>query len=93
VTNYDAATQDETVEVSHEALIQGWSRLGEWVESDREFLTWRQSQLDPEIRKWEFSHRDSGSLLHGESLYIAKKWLRDRTNDLSDEEKEFIFHK
>ncbi len=92
VTNYDTATQDETVEVSHEALIQGWSRLGEWVEGDREFLTWRQSQLDPEIRKWEFSHRDSGSLLHGESLYIAKKWLRDRINDLSDEEKEFIFH-
>jgi len=92
VTNYDTATQDETVEVSHEALIQGWSRLGEWVEGDREFLTWRQSQLDPEIRKWEFSHRDSGSLLHGESLYIAKKWLRDRINDLSDDEKDFIFH-
>lgn len=92
VTNFDVTTQDETVEVSHEALIQGWVRLGEWVEGDREFLTWRQTQLDPEIQKWEIAHRDSGALLHGEALVIAKRWLPERTKDISDEESEYIFH-
>ncbi len=91
VTNFDASTQDETVEISHEALIQGWSRLGEWVESDREFLTWRQSQLDPEIQKWESSQHDSGVLFRGASLVVAKAWVKERAIDLSDEEKEFIF--
>jgi hypothetical protein len=91
VTSFDNSSYDETVEVSHEALIQGWSRLGGWIEEDREFLTWRQSQLDPEMQKWEASRRDPGELLKGASLVIAKRWLSERINDLSDDEKEFLF--
>lgn len=92
VTNFDTTTQDETVEVSHEALIKGWARLGEWVDGDREFLTWRQSQLDQELRKWELANRDDGALLRGEALAIAKRWLRERANDIGIEEREYIFH-
>ncbi|MFD0345010.1 hypothetical protein ACFQ0M_00815 [Kitasatospora aburaviensis] len=31
----------ETVELAHEALINAWDRLRDWVEEDRSFLVWR----------------------------------------------------
>ncbi len=32
--------RDETIEVAHEALIRGWPALRDWVDQDREFLSW-----------------------------------------------------
>jgi Novel STAND NTPase 1 len=42
VTERDAASGRETVEVAHEALIRGWQRLRGWVDQDREFLRTRE---------------------------------------------------
>ena len=42
VTERDAATGRETVEVAHEALIRGWQRLRAWIDADREFLRTRE---------------------------------------------------
>jgi hypothetical protein len=42
VTGQDPNTGDESVEVTHEALIRGWDTLQAWLNADREFLLWRQ---------------------------------------------------
>lgn len=73
VTGRDETTGDETVEVAHEALIQHWGRLREWVDRDREFLMWRR-RLESVLEDWEATGRDGGSLLRGVALTEAERW-------------------
>jgi WD40 repeat protein len=79
----------ETVEVVHEALIRGWGRLQNWMDEDRAFRTW-QENLRAALRGWEASERDEGGLLRGVSLATAENWLKERCDDLSDLERQFI---
>jgi DNA-binding SARP family transcriptional activator len=88
VTGRDAES-NETVEVVHEALIRGWGRLREWMEADRDFRVW-QERLRAAIRQWQASERDDGALLRGVTLASAERWLAERPDDLSLNEKEFI---
>jgi len=90
VMGRDETSGNETVEVAHEALIRGWSDLKQWIDKDREFLLWRQ-QLDRFLEKWRGLAKDRDSaLLHGVYLAEALRWLRERSRDLSAEEREFI---
>ncbi|MBC8504950.1 MAG: hypothetical protein ISR58_13420 [Anaerolineales bacterium] len=88
VTDQDNEGQ-ETVEIIHEALIQGWRRLRDWMDVDREFRVW-QEQLRIALNQWDDSDQDEGALLHGVALSNAKNWLRERQNDLSELERRFI---
>ncbi len=82
-------TGEETVEVIHEALIKEWSILREWMEESRQFRTW-QTRLRERMREWETMERDEGVLLRGASLLEAQEWREERSEELSEEEKEFI---
>jgi tetratricopeptide (TPR) repeat protein len=90
VAGRDSATGDETIEIAHEALIQGWGDLRKWVDDDREFLLWRQ-QLRPFLEKWRGlpDHKES-ALLQGIYLAEARQWLHQRPKDLNEEERRFI---
>ena len=79
----------ETVEVIHEALIQHWGRLKDWMAADRDFRTWQEG-LRVALRSWEASGRDSGALLRGVPLLNAEGWLAQRGPDLSPAEKEYL---
>ncbi len=79
----------ETVEVVHEALIRGWSKLRGWMESDRAFRVW-QERLRAGMRQWEASERDEGALLRGVPLSTAEGWLVERPENLSVAESDFI---
>ncbi len=79
----------ETVEVVHEALIQRWERLRQWIDVDRAFRTW-QERLRASMRGWEASGRDEGALLRGAPLVEAENWKDTRGEDLASHEKEFI---
>jgi WD40 repeat protein len=87
VTNRNAASQ-ETVEVVHEALIRNWGELREWMEKNRVFRAW-QERLRTAKKQWEAMNRDSGSLLRGAALAEAAERLKERLEDLIDEQ-EFI---
>jgi WD40 repeat protein len=89
VTGSDPTTRLETVEVVHEALIQGWGRLQRWIEEDRAFRTW-QERLRSAMRGWEASDQDEGALLRGAPLVEAEGWLTERGEDLSQAEVGFI---
>lgn len=88
VTDQDPAGQT-TVEVVHEALIQGWERLRAWMNEDRAFRTW-QERLRTALRQWETSDRDEGALLRGVLLAEAEEWAEARGADLSAPERQFL---
>ncbi|WP_017720965.1 nSTAND1 domain-containing NTPase [Kamptonema formosum] len=89
VTDRNQKTGEETVEMVHEALIEHWGRLREWVGASREFRTW-QDGLPPAIAQWESRNRDNRAVLGGIALDVAKDWLLKRGEEFSDHEREFV---
>ena len=89
VTARDDVAGEETVEVSHEALIREWKLLRTWLNDDREFLLWRQ-RLRLASTEWHRTGRDEGVLLRGALLTEADRWRTSRRDELNDDEREFI---
>jgi WD40 repeat protein len=89
VTNRNESTEEETVEIVHEALIRSWGRLGYWIRVDGEFRRW-QEQLRAAIHQWESTSKDEGALLRGKPLADAEDWQIKRLLELSSTEQVFI---
>ncbi|HUF54704.1 MAG TPA: TIR domain-containing protein [Dehalococcoidia bacterium] len=89
VAGRDETSGKETVEVAHEALIQHWGRLREWVDRDREFLMWRR-RIESSLDDWMATGKDEGSLLRGVALAEAQRWHAERADDLGPAEREFV---
>ncbi len=89
VTDREASSGKEIVEIAHEALIQNWARLRGWLEADRAFRTWQEG-LRGAMRQWQSTERDEGALLRGTPLTHAEGWLAEREIELSEEEIEYI---
>ncbi|MFM6343720.1 MAG: hypothetical protein ACKPFK_01045, partial [Dolichospermum sp.] len=64
VTNKKQNSDQETVEIIHEALIREWKTLQGWIATNREFRTW-QEQLKVRVREWEPAQKDNELLLRG----------------------------
>ncbi len=88
VTSRNAAKQ-ETVEVVHEALIRNWEELRQWMNADRSFRAW-QERLRFAMLQWQKTQRDQGALLRGAVLTEAEEKLKQRREELSAGEQEFI---
>jgi len=84
VTSQNQEKQN-TVEVVHEALIQNWAMLQQWINTDRDFLVW-QEQLRGAKDRWEETNSDEGSLLGGAALAKAEEKLKERPEDLRAEQ-------
>ena len=81
-------TNEETVEVAHEALIRHWQTLQAWLDYDREFLLWRK-RLQEAMEAWKKAQRDGAAMLSGARLKEAQRWLKQR-KDLTAPELAFI---
>jgi hypothetical protein len=89
VVGSDPVNGARTVEIAHEALIQTWHRLRDWVTADREFLVWRQ-RLGASLEGWQRSNDDPDLLARGAPLIEAEDWLEHRGGDLSDAERSYV---
>ena len=90
IINYNEEKSQETVEIIHEALIENWSRLHQWMKKNYKFRTW-QEELRRKIDEWNELNKDESILLRGLELDVAfKYWYRNRFNDLDKEERYFI---
>lgn len=89
VTSQMTGSADETIEVSHEALIRHWEQLKGWVDADRQFLFWQQ-RLGVSIKEWERSKRSSDLLVRRLPLAEALDWLKRKPGYFSPEEREFV---
>jgi Tfp pilus assembly protein PilF/energy-coupling factor transporter ATP-binding protein EcfA2 len=89
VTGRNEETQEETVEIVHEALLREWKQLRDWMKSDRTFRIW-QEELRSRRRRWQHNEQNEEDLLTGSLLSAAEVWLHERQADLSPEDGEFI---
>ena len=89
VTNKQQNSDQETVEIIHEALIREWKTLQGWMEKSRAFRIW-QEQLKIKIKEWESVQRDNEALLQRVFLPEAEKWLQERKDEMSLSEQDFI---
>lgn len=81
-----------SVEVAHEALIQAWPRLRQWLAEDRAGLRIHR-QLTEAAQAWETLERDSGALYRGTRLVSVREWVdRDERHrsDLNPSERSFL---
>jgi formylglycine-generating enzyme required for sulfatase activity/energy-coupling factor transporter ATP-binding protein EcfA2 len=89
VTSRLAGSVEDTVEVSHEALVRHWSHLKGWVDADRQFLVWQQ-RLNVMRKEWDASQRSADLLLRGLPLREAVERLQNRPESFSPDEREFV---
>ena len=80
---------EETVEVTHEALLREWPRLREWLADDVEGRRLHQ-RLGESARAWSLSDRDPSELLRGSRLSATLEWVANHDADLNDNEREFL---
>ncbi|MEU0137156.1 AAA family ATPase [Streptomyces sp. NPDC006296] len=79
----------DTVELTHEALIQSWPRLRRWLHEDREQLRVHR-ELTLAAETWDRLHHDSGALYRGVRLEAARPLARDEDAGLTAGEKNFL---
>jgi hypothetical protein len=89
VMSLNEETNEEIVELSHEALIRRWDRLKELLGKDREFLLWRQG-LGIRVLDWKRMEEDNSALLKGllldEAMLFSSRW----NTDLNDVERAYL---
>ena len=64
------------MEVAHEALIRGWSKLSDFIDREREFLIWRQ-RLVFLMREWTLANHSPDALIRGTFLTEAIRWSKE----------------
>ncbi|MBW4628105.1 MAG: CHAT domain-containing protein [Brasilonema octagenarum HA4186-MV1] len=89
VTNRNELTNEETVEVVHEALIRHWKRLRGWMQENRKFRVWQEG-LRVALQQWVDSKKDDGALLRGVPLTVAEDWLQQRGGEVRQAQRWFI---
>jgi WD40 repeat protein len=81
----------DTVEIAHEALIQAWPRLQQWLSTDRDGLRTHR-QLTEAAQTWVSLARDAGSLYRGARLVAAREWAASSRSrgELNPTERAFL---
>lgn len=80
---------DDSVEISHEAVIRSWPRLKDWLAEARDDLRVHR-RLTAAAADWEAHDRDPGSLYRGVPLTRATDWADREPGALNAEEKAFL---
>ncbi|MEV7190222.1 hypothetical protein AB0N81_00255 [Streptomyces sp. NPDC093510] len=79
----------DTVELTHEALLQAWPRLRHWIDEDRAGLLTRQ-RLSDAATAWDRERRDPGALYRGTRLDAAEDSFAAPGSGLTVLEREFL---
>ncbi|MGB6301562.1 MAG: pentapeptide repeat-containing protein [Rivularia sp. (in: cyanobacteria)] len=84
-------TQEEFVDVTHEALIRHWLLLRKWLDENRDILS-QKRKLEAVVQEWMSKGKSEDYLLRGKRLQEAKIYIEKELflKDLSPICKEFI---
>ena len=80
---------DGTVELVHEALLERWQRLVDWLEEDVQGRL-QHRHLTLAAKEWEAGGRDQGALYRGTRLAVALDWATEHAPDLNQLERHFL---
>jgi hypothetical protein len=83
------STDEDSVEVTHEALIREWPTLRRWLDDNRDDLRLHR-HLTESAQAWQQLNRDSGELYRGARLEQAQEWASQHDDELNDLEREFL---
>ena len=95
ITERDAGSGEDMIELVHDALLREWEPLRRWLREDMRFLLWRQD-LANRAEAWaasgqvNSSNRDEGKLLRGKDMTEAQDFLRTRRAELYPAQREYI---
>lgn len=83
--------EQNTVSISHEALLRAWPRLADWIEEYRDSLS-ALRRIRSAHESWVANDRDDGSLLAGAELEIANELILEPLfgTQLSEHEQSYI---
>jgi hypothetical protein len=82
-------SDEEMVDVAHEALIRNWWQLRMWIEEDRDFLKTAR-QLTEAATGWDNAGREDSYLYRGSRLVQALELAETHRYQLNALEKEFL---
>jgi hypothetical protein len=82
-------SDEQTVEVTHEALIQQWGALREWLKEDREALRTHR-RLTEAAAEWEANERETSYLYSGARLLEVEEWNAANPGEVNPTEGDFI---
>lgn len=82
-------TDENKVEVAHEALLSEWRRLREWIEDNRDNIR-LERRLEGDCQEWSKQNRPEGLLLTGTWLAAIDDWVNKDNPRLSLLESEFL---
>jgi WD40 repeat protein/serine/threonine protein kinase/DNA-binding SARP family transcriptional activator len=87
--DHDHATRAPTVEMAHEALLQAWPRLHQWLDEGRADLH-QQRLLANATAEWQLAERDAGFLLRGTRLDQFADWAGRTHLAIASAERAFL---
>lgn len=76
--------RQDTVEITHEALLYAWPTLHGWIETDRAGLQLEQNLLEA-AQTWQRHDRDPDTLYRGVELDQVRTWTSKRLTPLGQE--------
>jgi hypothetical protein len=82
-------TEDQQVDVAHEALIRGWPRLRQWIDDNRDRLRIHR-RITESAEEWGRLERDARVLFRGALLARALEWRAQFDADLNALERAFL---
>jgi len=68
---------EDSVEITHEAVLRAWPRLRNWIDADRAWLIVQQ-QITTAARSWDEDGRSAAGLLRGSRLVAATEQIDQR---------------
>lgn len=84
------ASGTPTIGLAHEAILEHWSRVREWVDENREFLRVR-AKVTESFERWQAESETAEYLLHsGKPLAEARDLLQNYQRDLNPELVRFV---
>ena len=81
--------EDRFIEVAHESLIRGWSKLRLWIDSDRESLLVHR-RLSDAAAEWDSIGRNDSYLYVGVRLTEAEEWSLMHADVLNPFDRDFL---
>src|SRR5262249_58556091 len=88
-TGREVDTGQDTVEVTHEALIRSWPTLRDWIAAAKADLR-LQRQLEDAAREWEAEQGHGDLLWQGVRLAHAEAWVAQAHPRLLAREQQFL---
>jgi hypothetical protein len=85
----DRVNDENVIDLSHEALMQGWQSFVKWREIDRD-LRRLVDKIEEARRDWLVKKQQRKYLLEGRLLGDAKRLLKDRSESLLGEVRSFV---